>query len=346
MSAFEFIYITDTHFFHKTPPSRTDDYLETGIEKLDWVILYANDNKIRHIIHGGDFFGRTAGDTRFLSWGAWNRIAETIGKNPHLHWHVNVGQHDLSAHAADSLPTMPLGCLRNMPNFWVQPNTDRKQLGFAGERPVFLICRWFDFHRSKKPSFYAISKKLRVDPDEILILTAHGLLVDKPFLGDYVLVRDIGPSEADIFLASDYHPGWPDKAIGHDIHGAQTTTNYIAPGSLLRPEKPGAERMPQLMHVTIGENREIFWKGVSVTNKFPFKKEARPVAREHVVEDEESYQGVMDKLTEETKSVRFVNPVDYVTQIAAAEKVSDAVRTYTLGFVEKAQETLGAGKER
>lgn len=326
----EFVYITDTHFYDRNPPSRTDSYLETGLKKLDTVLQYANEHGITRIVHGGDFFGTTA-HARNLSWAAWNQVAERIEEQGHIDWYSNVGQHDLSAHAHESLMGMPLGCLSRLPNFRILPNDKKVNLGHAEDIPVYIIGRWFDFHKTATPQYYRLAGVR--EGTEYLILTTHGLLVNKPFFGNYVILDSIGPSEANLFLASDYHPGWKTRKSADPFE-----TTYLAPGSLLRPEKV-ADREPKLLHIKIGDGK-IKWQAIVVSQEFPFHESLPTIQDEHVKEVAVDYPGITDKITEETKEIQFVNPVEYVNQIAAEAGYSDDVRKCTLQFLERAERVL------
>jgi DNA repair exonuclease SbcCD nuclease subunit len=52
----QFVFITDTHIANKPPASRIDNYNESILKKIRYVIEYAKKNKIKKMLHGGDLF--------------------------------------------------------------------------------------------------------------------------------------------------------------------------------------------------------------------------------------------------------------------------------------------------
>lgn len=328
---FRFIYLCDSHFFDRTPPARADDYLAAGLAKLDTVIEYARGESITTIIHGGDVFG-TKVHARGLSWDAWGRIARRIRDAEEIGWHFNVGQHDMDAHRPETVQAMPLGCLvAALPNVSLLPNDARVMLHADRVGPgVHIVGRWYDFRAATTPEFYVLDPSFRQSGDEVVILTSHGLLVDKPFVGPHVLLGDLPPSEADLFLASDYHPGWPARFEGR--------TYYRAPGSLMRSEKPSTPRQPVFLVVSIGKDRAIGVAEVNVGQLDPFREDAPRVEREHLEATTVTVDlGIVETMREEMGGAQFVDPVSWVTQVAHEQGVSDDVRKEALGFVERAR---------
>jgi hypothetical protein len=319
--AFEFLYITDTHIKAQTPASRTDNYLETCIVKLSRVLAYANKRQIGCVVHGGDFFdGRVGFDV-------WYHVAETVATYPDIHWWVNVGQHDLVAHSHESLRSMPLGAMTFLPNFHILANDQGHHIGNIPIRgttmPVHLVGRWYS-RESRNPEFY----HLNWGHAGWAIFTAHGLLVDKPFFGDYVLLEDVPDSNAHIFLASDYHPGWLAIQRGE--------TAYWAPGSLLRPAKPATKRNPVMLHFKLYNNMTHEAENIVVSTEFPFKEEAPALVREHLIDDE-MYVGLVDKIDEAKAGLRFADPAELVGQIVADLKIPELVHKKTLELLEEAR---------
>lgn len=337
---YNFVYITDLHIHDRTPVSRTDDYLETSKIKLRRVIKHAQEKGCSSIVCGGDVFG-TAAHARNLSWRAWHSIAEIIAESK-LPWYINVGQHDLTAHSHESLWDMPLGALSYLKNVTILPNDTPIQIGETDGRPVILVGRWFDHARSQSPEFFSLDGiRTGAQPQPWIIFTAHGLLVDEPFFGEFVLLKDVPPSEADLFLASDYHPGWKEiqKPSSWGVNnGAAGITNYLAPGSLMRPAK--TTRIPYGLHIGIGEPVGIIHIPIPVANEEnPFRFDAPEPIKEHVVE-EKSFD-LKSEIDKAEGTIHWVDPVEQVRQLTIEQKSSDAVKSCTLELVEKAQEILG-----
>jgi hypothetical protein len=222
---------------------------------------------------------------------------------------------------------MPLGCLTRLDNVEIFPKNKPVYLGGNGARAVMLTARWFDFRASGLKEFYELTEEKRY-PKDFNILTSHGLLVDTPFFGKYVLVDSL-VSKADLFLASDYHPGWATRRIGD--------TTYIAPGSFLRTDKPGNSRIPGFLHLTVSD--ELTSVFVPITSDHPFREESIALEREHEADTEIS-SGVTDKIAQETSEIAFANPTERIGQIAAEDGVSEIVKNCALTYVERAEKIL------
>jgi DNA repair exonuclease SbcCD nuclease subunit len=335
-----FLYLTDSHFFDKAPPSRTDDYLETCLRKLKRVFEIAIEHRISKIVHGGDFFG-TQVHARHLTWSAWSKIAAWIATYPDIQWYVNVGQHDMSAHQHESVQSMPLGCLEALPNFRILPH-DVPWLLSASNPRVVIIGRWYDLHRASDPNFYTIDIEQRLRATEnpyhdFLILTTHGPLGETAAFDKFVALDSLWPSEADLFLGSDYHPGFKPR----EIAGPRKPTLYLAPGSLMRVEKPASRRVPGVVMIDIEEKIGYKFIPIVEAEDFPFREDAPAVTEEsNLPKIEEPEQGVIAKIAAETSAMQFANPYEYVTQVAEETGVSDEVRKQALLYIEQAQKQL------
>ena len=77
----KFLYVTDSHFRAHDVAVRTDNYVDTSIQKLEAILTYAEGKNIRTIVHGGDFF-----DSYNESYGIFTRVADTIRCYPDIHW--------------------------------------------------------------------------------------------------------------------------------------------------------------------------------------------------------------------------------------------------------------------
>jgi len=226
----KFIYITDTHFRRTTPPSRTDDYLIASMTKIKDVLDYATREGIKNIVHGGDFFDD------MQPYDVTTEVGALIFAYNHVNWFVNIGQHDMRDHT--HINDRPIRTLdRLLPNFNVMPNGE-----FTEVDDGYVYANWYDNTRARDPEFYSLFL-----PDHVnapVVHTAHGLLVEREFYGSYVLLSDVPPSHADLFLGSDYHPGWKTQ----NLHGC----TYANPGSLMRKECPSPMRFPKFLDVEIG----------------------------------------------------------------------------------------------
>lgn len=99
------INLSDIHLKPSAPVCRTDNYRETGFNKLEYVLKYAQKNGITFILQSGDFF-----DHPRMSLGYVGEVISLINK-----YDVCIlaapGQHDLFYHQT-ALENTPLGLLK------------------------------------------------------------------------------------------------------------------------------------------------------------------------------------------------------------------------------------------
>ena len=95
----KYVAAADLHIRETAPRFRKDDYLQTGLTKLEWIVNLANKENATLLI-AGDLF-----DTSKASFLVVNRIIEVLQKADYPPIVVN-GQHDLLFHMG--LPDTPL----------------------------------------------------------------------------------------------------------------------------------------------------------------------------------------------------------------------------------------------
>lgn len=95
----------DLHITDKTPRYRKDDYPETCLRKLDWIVEEAN-RRDAILLISGDMFDSTA-----MKWEIVNRVIEILRKCKHLPVAI-AGQHDM-VNKVENLINTPLF------NLWV-----------------------------------------------------------------------------------------------------------------------------------------------------------------------------------------------------------------------------------
>lgn len=105
-----YIYITDTHIRTATPRMRTDsDYLQTCLDSLEQVFIYAMENGCRCVLHAGDFFDHPNQTARALV-----RTVNLLSKYDAIQVITTLGQHDyLSGNPSTYKTDSALGLLES-----------------------------------------------------------------------------------------------------------------------------------------------------------------------------------------------------------------------------------------
>jgi len=310
----KFIYITDTHFRKTSPPSRTDDYMETAMKKIKDIIVYANNEGIKNIVHGGDFFDS------LVPYDVTKRIGAFIFAYSHVNWFVNIGQHDMEGH--NSIDRMPISLLDELvPNFHILRDGEFNEVDDG-----YVYANWYDNKRARDPDFFSLFV-----PDTMnapLVHTAHGLLVDKEFYGNYVLLSDVPQNHADLFLGSDYHPGWATRNIDGCI--------YANPGSLMRKERPNPMRPSKFLDVEIGGmDGEVGIIEIVLSREIPFVK-AQP--EEPKAEAPEMDIGIARFIESEFQSGGVTQPKLLLQEVGKTTKADDSVVSKAIELLEEVED--------
>jgi len=95
----------DWHITNKTPKNRIDNYPQTILTKLKYILDYAAENKIFYILQPGDFF-----DSVKVPHSTVASIAKLLAQYEDTHLIACFGQHDLQFHNAEN-PNTPLNVL-------------------------------------------------------------------------------------------------------------------------------------------------------------------------------------------------------------------------------------------
>lgn len=104
MSYQAFVFATDPHATNKWAPSRTDNFLQTILGKLKWVVSFANDNNA-HLILGGDTVDRFNTAPEVV-----NSIIRILRKADKQVYGI-IGNHDIYGHNYEVINNVILGGL-------------------------------------------------------------------------------------------------------------------------------------------------------------------------------------------------------------------------------------------
>lgn len=194
------VWRTDVHISDKPPVSRTDDWVETVLEKLAEVGEIAREADACAVIDGGDFFDRKS---PFLtSHRLIRKVAETHTNYPCPVYSI-VGNHDCVYSDIEYLPQQPLGVLFSTGVF--QRLYDEHEAVFECDgvkvRVVGVPYHGVEYDMSR----LAVKKR----DEDFLVVAAH--LLASPQGGqmfeaeDIVRYSDLESLDADCFLFGHWH---------------------------------------------------------------------------------------------------------------------------------------------
>ncbi len=224
----KFIYCTDIHY-GATPVCRKDDYNESILTKLNFIVRYASDNDINNIVVGGDLFDRPHQN--------YSDLIEMVSliRFSNKHWIINRGNptHD------GVIENSPLTLISSM---YVNVITsDNKQAYGIDNAIVFGFC----------PNSVDLDKYDPKQPFELFdgydkFLLTHHIIVDKPVPYKHYLCADIAEKfdfGCVVFLA-DYHPKQGDF-VYENSKGIKV--RFISPGSICRRKytRDNIDKIPQ-----------------------------------------------------------------------------------------------------
>lgn len=225
------LHFTDSHLNNIAPISRTDDFANTTINKLIEVGKIADYYKVDLILHSGDLFQSPRCDLFYLG-----KVARAI-RNYSCPMYVVPGNHDLYGQNINTLDRTFLGCLANTGVIHI---LDRKHpLEITRYNTTYRI-EGQEYH----PSVDSQKDLLIQDPKTYNILLTHSMLVEKPYVSDYVLIDECN-TNANIVLAGHYHPGWKERCVNN--------TAFFNPGAMVRRDA-GRLDIPKVLILEINDS--------------------------------------------------------------------------------------------
>lgn len=209
----KFIYCTDLHY-GATPICRKDDYNEAILNKLRYIINYANDNDINTIVIGGDLFDRPHQN--------YSDLIEIISiiKLSGLKWVINRGNptHD------GVVENSPLTLIGSMDT---NVRTSDNCQSYTVDDVSFLFCP----NSVNIEEFEVSSVDKNIDSKKYIL--THHILVKNSVPYKHILWDDFAEKldiDCTVFIA-DYHPAQGDDEI---TNSNGNTIRFISPGSVCR----------------------------------------------------------------------------------------------------------------
>lgn len=209
--------LSDPHLRHTNPISRSDNYAETGLNKLEQVVAFCN-NRGSTLLIAGDLWDRPDNPVWFI-----NRVIEILNR-AYFPIYAIAGNHDLKYHNIDNIKESSLWTLGEaVHNFALIDKCNN--LILDGDFKTFLHA----FSFGLEPSYV-------IRPDSYNILMLHTPIFEKEvpwFMSDAMT--------ADQLVAK--YPGF-DLYVTGDIHTTAITDKVINTGSMMRSTKAQKEHKP------------------------------------------------------------------------------------------------------
>lgn len=299
------VYFTDVHFKGKNPEARIDNYPQSILKKLQYVMDYADKNA-DVILCGGDLV-----DTSNISDGMKNELMPILN-NTTCPMYYCLGSHDYSDYNMNSLSRTTVKVLENANVFKILHS------------PVELV-----FADGLKVAFYATHHTTELDnsleayllptplPEaDYHIQMVHGMVVDKFLPFNHVLLEDLPVcGMGDVVLCGHVHPGFkPFEKDGHII---------LNPGSLGRKER--TERIPQFIEIDITKEG-ISYKMVPIPCDMNVFSERKDYTND--IDREQRIKNFLDSLSDNTELTLHGDPVEVISKIAKDLGKSDKVISF------------------
>jgi len=231
-----FVIIADLHCCDISPKSRTDNYLETILTKVDWAIEYAMHYKA-YVIVAGDLCHRKR--PRDISHYIVNRLIDIFGKIGSKGVFAILGNHDVYS-IKDDPQQAPVTTLQKA---GVLTMLDGVPLNINDEVSLNGL-NWRD-SAEVNPELLKLSHRQGL----VSIGVYHQYVIPDgiPFAGDHIKLSKAHPYLQDISIFGHFHDGFPGGAIRY---GSKICIN---PGAIARERatKPNLTRPIQLGFLSI-----------------------------------------------------------------------------------------------
>lgn len=225
--------ILDPHFSNITPRSRKDDYEDSMLKKLDFIVELSKSNKWNAFIVAGDLF-----NVKNLSWEYLGKLTSRLN-NFKCKKYCIPGNHDIFNERLDSLPRTPLGL------FYETGVVEN--LTFA-EGGLFTGL----------PYFRGMHKDIPKAPEK----QGHKVLICHAFLGhqessstgsDWIFYPDLVNAGYSIVIAGHDHAPYP-------VQKHENGMMVFRPGSISRGTKHilNRTRQPQLLELSFSDDDTDF----------------------------------------------------------------------------------------
>lgn len=308
------LFLTDPHYRGMNPRSRKDDYHKAIRGKLLYVGKLCKKYKPTCVLLGGDLF--------HVPNPAFSLVVEML--KILWSWEVPVytvlGSHDQFGYSKTTLPRTAMGVLQAAGALRILGHVYLRRYN------VELVGVSHSVGLDRTPVLYC---KQRKKEGSILIEVAHGMLVPKPFFGEYTLLKDVD-TEAAFLFCGHYHPGWKTCKIGH--------TTFVNPGSLGRVSNVDRVYPPS---VVIAEVTAEGYKQKVIPVP---SQDVEDVFDEHMIPLNRSEEGLseqlgtfLESLSTKVGQLETADLKQLVLDIGRRRKVNKVVLKHAVSFLEQAR---------
>ena len=337
-----FVFVTDIHGRTNNPVSRKDYFPEAILNKLNWVVDYANSNNAI-ILCGGDWLNRPDTSPTFIS-----KMCSVFNKSKYKIVGV-LGNHDLYGYNIESFKRTPLAIAAACNNICILPENDsldielqNKSIYLTGSHSSPLIDRG-----GRIDEYYTPRKIVEKSRDEMRIHIVHGFLTTKdwPSGVPYTKISSVSDTDADILLAGHEHLGFGIKVVGDTI--------FCNPGALGRVSAAIGEvnRDVKIAHIKVYIEDDTLLYDVSLVN-LPehVAKSADVVLDREKLEEEKNTQNKIEIFAQQIRETNAENifrslsdPIEAINSILEGDKfgevpITDDIRKTVLDYIGKAEE--------
>lgn len=311
-----FVFVTDPHVTHAQPVSRKDNYFETIINKLRWVVNLANAHDA-HIIFGGDIV-----DAYNVSPAVITAIAKIL-RAANKQCYGIIGNHDIYGHTWSVMDQVMVGPL--FASRLITLLTEEPIILTEGDIKVQLTGANYIPDIDEHKELYQVRKQKDVD---YAVHVVHGFLVNKNWPSfdhsQYTTIHEV-ITEADVICSGHEHHGYGIEKVGETL--------FTNPGALGRVHASEGEmaRMPQVTAI-VCTKEEVRLQLVDVACAKPGEE---VMSRAHIVA-EKAKQASLNTFIQGLQAEMMICDINAVFERQArALNIEPAVR-------EKAIEAYGA----
>lgn len=340
----KFIFMTDTHGRTNNPVSRKDNFPETILKKIEWVIDYAN-SKNAQILHGGDWVNRPDTSPAYIS-----KMCKIFKKAKYPILGI-LGNHDIYGYNPNTYYRTPLHIASSCNAFSIigedSININDSNVYISGANSTGLLDK-----NGRTSEYYTPRKLIPKEEGEIRIHIVHGFLTDHswPEGVPYTLIDAIEDTDADILLTGHEHTGYGIIK--------KCDTIFCNPGALGRVSASVGDvnRFVQIAEITV-EN------GIFDVELVPLPEEiARPsdeVLDRAALEEEKAANARIETFAQQIEqiniddeqSLSLNDTMAYIHQMLSGDeidgiKITDAVRQMTLDYIGKAEQLENESREK
>lgn len=325
------LYFTDPHYRGTNPRNRIDDYFAAACEKTREIFALAREHDVRAILCGGDDLDRPE-----VADGVKADLADLLNESP-VDIYTAIGNHDIYGYNPDTYRRTSLRILERMcPKLRVM--TAAKGFREFTDGSTIVVVSFEPYSGKMDIDGYGYDPQAGVDRGEAYrIHIAHGMLLDHtPPFERFTLLSNV-ETTADMVLTGHDHSGF-------GVYRRADGKVFVNPGSLTRiaASVGEIERTPQVALIDVKavmvEGRQEY---KAVVDLIPLKcaKPGAEVLDRSKIEADQKRAYAMGEFTaliqDQAGGKVVLNVADIITEIAAQDKIPQAVIEKALTEIEK-----------